>query len=313
MSGLNGRTANYLTTHRKQRDTRDASSHREPVGCLEIAGSFSPITGTLCGPGATKLIYFARPWQAARALGRVEGFMSVQDQLFPDPPVAIPSKAVSPTQEDMLGPLQTLLHGVYLLGTRDEAAKATTFGKVPPSVALIESSATALSKAWAAGLGASVLALWAGIGGWWLRQTGNVQVTVLWEAGIASAAAILAIGYILGSDLRGRSAAAVATIGARARVAEAMLRMTEAAASPPTPDCPSAQTPPPAPAAGQPVSIASMVSLSPAMSVTWTGRPATDQSGWMAVAMRSNGLDQSFYVVKGSVQQWVRSEEIQFR
>jgi hypothetical protein len=50
---------------------------------------------------------------------------------------------------------------------------------------------------------------------------------LLWVAAIASAAALLALAYILGSDVRGRSAAMVATIEARKAVATAMIAATE--------------------------------------------------------------------------------------
>lgn len=243
--------------------------------------------------------------------------MSAQDQLFPDPPIMIPSKAVSATQSDLLGPAQTLLHGLNLLGTKEETEQQGVITSPPPSVALIEASATSLGKAWATGLGASVVAVWGGIATWWLKQNQNVQVTVLWEAGIASASAIVAIGYILGSDLRGRSAAAVATIQARATIATALVTASESAAvlsvstassCPPPGGC--CQPSPPAP---NPMPTSSVITaLTPPVQVEWIARPAADETGWQAVAMSSGASTVQFYLVKGPVQQWVNAGEVTF-
>lgn len=233
--------------------------------------------------------------------------------------VAIPSQAVSVGQ-DILGPLETLLQGLHMWETPTATTDSTTgltgtFRSPPASVALIESTATALSKWWASGLGASVIAIWAGIGAWWLKQDRQVQGTVIWAAGIATGAAILAIGYILGSDLRGRSAAAVATIAARARVTEIMVRATQASQAAPSPSvsgvAQSANTQ--VAATVQPPSLVGhMVALSPPVVVSWTARPALDETGWRALAMLFAPSAHQYFLVKDAVQEWVDAAEIVF-
>lgn len=220
--------------------------------------------------------------------------MTVTPSAQPPTTVTIPPKA----GDDILVPLQTLLHGLNLWATDEEANAATgitgIFTAPPASVALIQSSATALTKAWAGGLGVSVAAVWAGVGGWWATQDHAIQGTVLWAAAIATGTAILAIGYILGSDLRGRSTASVATINARAKVADAMLGMSATVAS------------------GDPISSIAAIGVSPALPVTWTARPSADEPGWLAIATNPSGTPPQVLLVKGSVQEWADIDQVVF-
>jgi hypothetical protein len=132
---------------------------------------------------------------------------------------------------------------------------------------LIEAGATAANKWWSAGLGAVVIAAWSSVIGWWGGQEAPVKQMALLATAIATAAAILPIGYLLGSDVRARGAAAVATIQARAQLAAAMVRASQAAFT----QAPSA-------------SIGELVALPAPLEVDWLSQPSTDQRGWHAVA-----------------------------
>ena len=89
---------------------------------------------------------------------------------------AIPAKAVAPQGGDLVKPTSELLRGLGLLPESDATAgpgAAITGG--PDSIAVIQSTATAISKAWAAGLGTAVAGLWASVGTWWAKQNGDMS------------------------------------------------------------------------------------------------------------------------------------------
>lgn len=146
--------------------------------------------------------------------------------------VRIPSKAVS-AGEDVGQPVMALLQDLNLLGTKDQMKDAEGFAAAftgpPQSVALLEAGATAASKWWATGLGAAVIATWGNVFAWWGDLAPNLKITALGGAAFVTAALVAAIGYLLASDVRGRSEAAVATIEARARLADIMIRAASAA------------------------------------------------------------------------------------
>jgi hypothetical protein len=209
--------------------------------------------------------------------------------------VQIPAKAVSATGEDILDPTAALLRGVNLLGTQAENEQADSFGatfKGPPaSVALIEAGATAASKWWATGLAAGVALAWGRVAVWWNGQNGDTQRAVLWAAAIVTAAAVLGIAYLLGSDVRGRSAAAVATIEARARIAEAMVRTAQASAALPTATA---------------TSSTQLVTLPESLAVSHSAMPGANENGWRAIAVLTDGKDIIKYlVIKGATHEWV--------
>ena len=132
------------------------------------------------------------------------------------PKVEIPANAVLATGDDVLQPANDLLCGLDLKGsdqdTKDAGKPSAVFGGPPQSVALIEAGATAVSKWWATGLGAAVAATWSTVFGWWGKQGDPIKEVALWVAAIITAAAVLGIAYLLGSDVRGRSAASVVSI-----------------------------------------------------------------------------------------------------
>lgn len=212
-------------------------------------------------------------------------------------PVQIPSRAVSDL-DDVLRPTTELLRGLNLLGTEDELKEAdgpiTAFGGPPQSVALIEAGATALSKWWAAGLGVSVTAVWAAVVKWFDDLQAASEQVVLGGAAFVTAATVLAIGYILGSDVRGRSAAAVATIEARAKLGDTLTRTAQLVYKP-----------------GPAPSVAHLVALPGPLRVIHTTKESADEEGWYAVALLSDhGATTKFLVSKGSAHEWVDASSI---
>jgi len=153
------------------------------------------------------------------------------------PKVEIPSKAVS--GEDDLGlAARNLLEGLNLLPPADDLKKAdglsTAFTGPPDSVALIEAGATAATKWWSAGLGATVTVMWGKVWLWWGSQPVGLKAAVVGGAAFVTAAVAVSIAYLLSSDVRGRAHANVATIEARARVAVRMIEAAQAVYVPPT-------------------------------------------------------------------------------
>lgn len=76
----------------------------------------------------------------------------------------------------------------------------------------------------AAGLGASAIAIWSTVVGWWGDQESNIKIAALLGAALVTAAIVISIGHLLASDVRGRAAASVATVEARVRLADEMIR-----------------------------------------------------------------------------------------
>ena len=212
--------------------------------------------------------------------------------------VKIPSKAVS-EGADVVEPTRQLLRGVQLLGDSEHAGDGpgAVFGGPPQSVALIEAGATAAAKWWSAGAGAAIVVVWGSVVAWFGGQEVPVQVGVLGAAGIVTAALVLAVGYLLASDVRGRAGAAAATIDARSKMALAMLDGVETLYLRPP-----AETPP------------ALVALSPALEVeNHHGHHGAESEHWWAVAIEQNGDGKRRYVVvKDSVEERRLIDEIVF-
>jgi hypothetical protein len=216
------------------------------------------------------------------------------------PTVQIPADAVSAAGKDLLAPLTDLLgsQGLNIQGSPDETKQAggpaAAIGGPPQSVAIIEAGATAVSKWWSAGLGATVAATWASVASWWDGQNPANQRVVLWGAAIITAAAFLGIAYLLASDVRGRAAGAVATIQARAQVAERFIQASQAAFVPT----------PPAP-------TATIVSLPQPLDVNYTAKPSADEGDWRAVAVSTNGEKTTKYLIaKGAETLWADASQV---
>lgn len=213
--------------------------------------------------------------------------------------VQIPGMAVS-EGKDVREPVRNLLEDLNLLGTDRETERANgfmaAFSGPPQSVALIEAGATAATKWWATSLGAAVIATWGTVTAWWGNQEINLKLVVIGGAAIVTAALVVSIGYLIASDVSGRAAAAVATINARVRIAEAMISAAEAAYKP-------------APAA----SAVQIVPLPSGVRAKNHERPAVDEDGWLALAMeRHPDGTVKFIIVKGSSQETVPAAKLTF-
>jgi hypothetical protein len=211
--------------------------------------------------------------------------------------VQVPSNAVAPGS-DLLPPMAELLQGLCLLAEESELRSAgdpwAAFTGPPQSVALIEAGATSAAKWWSAGAGATIVATWGSVITWWGDQDNSIKSTAIWAAGIVTAALALAIGYLLGSDVRGRASAATATIAARKAVAIEWVRAAVETYEP------------------QPPQGATLVNL-PALDVKLTTRPSGDESGWRAIALERQGDGTLRYVVvKGSAEHRVGVDELVF-
>jgi hypothetical protein len=215
--------------------------------------------------------------------------------------IQIPSKAVS-SGTDVSEPAKALLRGLNLLGTDTELQQAGGLGAIvtgpPQSVALIEAGATAAAKWWAAGLGVSAVAAWGSVIAWWGSQGDSVKVGVIAGAALVTAAIALSIGYLLASDVRGRAAAAVATIEARARLSDTMTRAAQELYEP------------------APAGVPAAPVVLPLPSQIWvknTQRSGADEDGWLAVAMeRHSDGKHKYIVVKGALEETVAAEKLMF-
>jgi hypothetical protein len=213
--------------------------------------------------------------------------------------VQIPGGAVDPEAKDVAGATQAMLESVQLLPTPEDLKKTGTFGALfkgsPQSIAVIEASATAFSKYWTLGLGAAAAAAWPAMAIFWKGQDEANQRTLMIGLAIAIAAVVLAIGYIVGSDVRGRSAASVATIEAREAVATAMISAAQ-----------SAYEPPASTHASQPVALPA------AMKVRNTEQSGDAERGWVAIALRLDAGKTRYLLVKAGDKQWVEERFVQF-
>jgi hypothetical protein len=213
--------------------------------------------------------------------------------------VQIPSKAVS-GDTDIREPARNLLEDLNLLGTREETQQAKGFTAAftgpPQSVALIEAGATAAAKWWAAGLGALLIPVWASVAGWWPDQETNVKVVVLGGAAVVTAALIGAIGYLIASDVRGRAAAAVSMIEARATIATNIVDAARAVYEPTSAE-----------------SATEIVPLPGSVKAKYLPAKGDEETGWRVVAMeRQSDGSIKYIVVKGSQEKKASASELVF-
>jgi len=219
-----------------------------------------------------------------------------------NPASQIPASAVAQT-DDLVAPTTALLASLNLLPSKEDLADAKGFTSAfkgpPESVALIEAGATAANKWWAAGLGVAVLAAWGAVRTWWGGTTPSTQHVALWVAAIVTAAALIGIAYLLGSDVRGRAAVATETVRARAMVAEEFIRaVVSAHASAPIVDAAATDEPRPVPL--------------PSLPVKNISKSGADENGWNAIALIADGKNSIRYlVVKGPQHEWVPSAHIE--
>jgi hypothetical protein len=136
--------------------------------------------------------------------------------------------SISPASvgEDLAKPTVGLLRDVQLLPEEGQEQNGfeSAFTGPHPSVALLEAGLTAGAKWWAAGGSAVLLGIWGAVKVFW-GENPEVRDELVWAAALASTAIIVGIAWLLTSDLRARAAVQVATIAARAAVAEEMVRI----------------------------------------------------------------------------------------
>jgi hypothetical protein len=213
--------------------------------------------------------------------------------------VRIPGKAVS-DGEDVRQPTKNLLEDLRLLGSdedlKDAASFTSTFTGPPQSVALIEAGATAVAKWWAAGLGAAAVVVWGNVAGWWTNLDADHKTVALAGAAFVTGLLVIAIGYLLASDVRGRAAAAAATIDARAQLADAMIRAAKDAYEP---------------RSGE-VEV-QIIPLPRAIRARRPAEPADNRDGWLAIAIELQpDASRKYIVVKGSAEESVPRNEVEF-
>ncbi len=110
---------------------------------------------------------------------------------------------------------------------------------------------------------------------------------------VVTAAAVLAIGYIIGSDVRGRAAASVATMEGRAIVARAMIEAAVATRADPDPQV-----------AGQ------IVSLPSPLNMRYHPPRGDEELGWKAVALRVTDKNE-YLLIKGGTQVWAGEADVE--
>lgn len=211
--------------------------------------------------------------------------------------VQIPAKAVADDGTDVTKPVRAVLEDLSLLGTKEQMKEAgewvSAFKGPPQSVALIEAGMTAAAKGWSAGIGASVIAMWGAVFKWWGEQNEGIQATMIGGGFVVMAAAVLALGYLLASDVRGRAAASVATINARTTVATTMIEAAKDVYEK-EPDAPGTQ-------------LISLPTIVPVRNIE------ADDDGWHAVAIerQADGF-LKYVIVKGSQQAILPASKIGF-
>jgi len=212
--------------------------------------------------------------------------------------VQIPAKGVAADATDVAAPSRAFLEDLSLLPTKEDLKSAgelqAVLGGPPQSVALIEAGLTAAAKWWSAGLGATVVATWGAVLKWWGEQNDGIQATMIGGAFVVTAAAALAVGYLLASDVRGRAAATVATVDARARVATSMIEAATGVYDQPSEE-PETQ-------------------LIPLPATVNVRNIEADEDGWRAVAIeRQPDGSLKYVIVKGSQQAILPVSKIGFK
>jgi len=212
--------------------------------------------------------------------------------------VQIPGKAVS-TGDNIESPTVDLLRALNLLGTDTEITASgkfvSAFTGPADSVAVLEAGGTALSKWWAASGAATVAAAWISVTRFY-DKADTPKGTVLFVAAIVSAAAILAIGYIVASDVRGRAAASVATINARRDIADAVISAALEARIP-----------------EEPMAAEQIVPLPAPLTMRYVpARGDEGEQGWKAIAIRVGDRSETGYlIVKVGSHKWAKADDVE--
>jgi hypothetical protein len=213
--------------------------------------------------------------------------------------VSMPNGAVK-DGDDLLAPLNDLLAGLNLLPSEQDLADAAkpsaALRGTPASVAVIEGGATSAAKWWSAGAGAAIVGMWGSVAGWWSDLDAEVQGSALIGAAVVTAALALAIGFLLGNDVRGRATAAAATIEARRAITVQWVKSSAAVYDPSS------------------LSPATLIALPSTLAIKLTTQPSSNESGWRAVAIeRAADGTLRYIVVKGSQELRATAAELDFQ
>lgn len=207
--------------------------------------------------------------------------------------VALPGDAFDAQGKDVLEPSVNVLMALNLLSDTEQSGIAGAFAGPPASVSIIEAGATAASKWWSVTGAGAVGGIWVSVRGFWNGNSEANQRVMLVAASIATAALILAIGYLLASDVRGRAAAMVATIDARARVAAAVTRVARSDVQP----------------------VRGELRFLPitAYRVKYTAERKDNESGWTALAMsaKDDGSDAKLFLGKDNTFVWAPVKDVE--
>ena len=111
-----------------------------------------------------------------------------------------------------------------------------------------------------------------------------------------TAVVAVAISYLFASDVRGRAAAAVATIEARAQLAMEMIKAAQGVYKP---------------AAGV-ESDAQLVPLPAGVKVRNSSVPSRNEKGWRAVAIQIQDGKHKYVVVKGNSEDVLEADDLNF-
>ena len=212
----------------------------------------------------------------------------------------IPGGAVAADGPDVAAPTRALLESIGILANKTDTDAAgnlgTFFFGAPQSVALIEATATAAAKWWAAGLGVIVTGMWGAVAAWWPSQHESAQVATVAGGALVTAAFVIAAGYLIASDVRGRAAASVAAIEARGVVARTMVEAAQAAYVPAATD-----------------TTAQIAPLPNRLNANYTKRSGQAGQGWLVVAIeRAPDGTKKYVIVKGSEEQTVPAGDLEF-
>lgn len=223
--------------------------------------------------------------------------------------VVIPGKAVDDGQQDLKPPVRRQLEDLLLLPKSGESGDGfiTALTGPPQSVALIEAGATAATKWWSAGLSAvATVASGLLVGFWNSEASVEVKMALIIGLAVLLAAVVVAIGMLLSADVRGRAAATVATVNARAQVAAAMTQAAEAVFVHPNNGSLA-----PATENGEPAHIVPLAGFS----ARYNQVEDRDADDWMVLGMRpdADGKVKEYVIAKGNRPHTVPYDQVELR
>jgi hypothetical protein len=143
-----------------------------------------------------------------------------------------PAHAIDDDAGDLAEPTATLLRGLSVLESAEDANTRTTVGGTPQSLQVITAGALQATKisgvfAGIGGLSGAATAAWAAF----QAEDVSVRVALVGAVAVILAATVIAIALIVRSDVQSRSQATAAEYGARASIAGTFLVLAGVAQS----------------------------------------------------------------------------------